>query len=573
MKSIMKKKEFRAAVVQTLAVLGDIQANITIVKDHIEEAIRQGAELVVLPECMNSGYLFDSADHCLQIAERLDGTFCKAISALCQKHGIYIATGFTEKGNDGKAYNSALLFDRQGTLICHYQKQFLATHDQNWFEVGVKGNPVVDTDLGRIGLLICFDGRIPEIARSLSTQGAEIILDMANFFAMDQAEMWVPARALENGVWIVAATKSGVERSIYYPGGSMIVSPRGEIHAQVPYDTHGVASTLIDLNDPASSQWPFGGHKMEDRRPETYRLLLQKADTTPLGPLLRHPLIPEDSTVKIAAIQAHVDEAHTIEDALAMVEYAALLGVKILALPLHFSAGHWNPSPEDALHTAKASAEITTRLARLCKQHDALVVFPTIGEEHGRYFAESLLIGPAGILGRQRQVHTAPRTTSWANPTARDNDFHVFDTQHGRIGMLLDYDGMFPESSRVMALKGVEIIIWSSAWEHPAQRQLLAVPKAEDNRVYVACVNRADAPCHGGSLVIGPNGLPSWDVAREAPIIKRWGAVLPAYASLAYTHQKEMIPGVDMLRNRVVTAYGPITKANIPAEPKAVSVP
>jgi len=107
------------------------------------------------------------------------------------------------------------------------------------------GHDPVDFEIGRHhGLpeltVICFDGRIPEIARSLALQGAEIIVDMANFFAMDQADMWGPARSYENGVWLVAATKAGYERSIYYPGGSMIVDPKGRVVAKMPDDRHGV---------------------------------------------------------------------------------------------------------------------------------------------------------------------------------------------------------------------------------------------------------------------------------------------------------------------------------------------
>src|SRR5258705_3523645 len=177
------------------------------------------------------------------------------MAELCKKHRIHIASGFTEKGADGKIYNSGILLDAGGELAVHYQKQFLATHDQNWFEVGINGCPVADTELGRIGLLICFDGRIPEIARCLALQGAEVIIDMANFFAMDQAEMWVPARAFENGVWLGAATKAGHERSIYYPGGSMIVDPTGRVRARVPYDAHGV---IVADVDPATA--PDQGH-------------------------------------------------------------------------------------------------------------------------------------------------------------------------------------------------------------------------------------------------------------------------------------------------------------------------
>jgi predicted amidohydrolase len=96
-----------------------------------------------------------------------------------------------------KIFNTGVMFGRKGEVACHYHKQFLATHDQNWFAFGERGCPVVDTDLGRIGLLICFDGRIPEIFRAMAMQGAEVIVDMANFFAMDQADMWGPARSYD----------------------------------------------------------------------------------------------------------------------------------------------------------------------------------------------------------------------------------------------------------------------------------------------------------------------------------------------------------------------------------------
>src|SRR3954454_21514760 len=200
----MRKKRFRAAAAQTLARLGDIEHNIALATDLVNEGVRQGAELLVLPECMNTGYLFDSPEHARALAEPIpDGRFVCALSTLAKQHGVYIASGITEwDASRQKIFNSGIMLDREGTVAIHYHNQFLATHDQNWFSFGQRGCPIVDTDLGRVDLLICFDGRIPEIARALALRGAEIIVDMANFFTMDQAEMWGPARAVENGVWL-----------------------------------------------------------------------------------------------------------------------------------------------------------------------------------------------------------------------------------------------------------------------------------------------------------------------------------------------------------------------------------
>lgn len=545
---------FNAAVVQTLAVLGNLSANIGLVTTSVQEAVRQDAKLIVFPECMNTGYLFDSVAHCRQLAEPVDGLFCQALAALCRQYQVYIASGITELGDDGKIYNSGVLFDPTGALICHYQKQFLATHDQNWFDVGVKGNPWVDTELGRLGLLICFDGRIPEIARCLAAQKVDVVIDMANFFAMDQAEMWVPARAYENGSWYVAATKSGVERSIYYPGGSMIVDPQGRVHAQIPYDTHGVTTTRITVGAGDEKQWQFGGDKIADRRPEAYSLINQPFASTPLAALLGEALVPEQSTVKLAAVQAHVSEQHSLDDALAMIEHAALLGINVMVLPGEFAAPHWRLTAAQAGQLAADSAGVIERITALCQRYTTIVALPTISEQREQLLPEMVLIGPQGVIGRQVQVHANPKTRGWAGVV--EAGFSVFDTAFGRIGLLNDYDGMFPESCRVLALLGAEIILWSCAWQHANQRNLLAVTKAEDNRVFIACANRCDTPFPGGSFLISPSGFPSWDVSHLLPPTTRWGAVIPMYANRALARQKEMIPGVDMLRNRCTDSYG-----------------
>jgi len=90
----MTKRRFRAAAVQTLARLGDYDHNIELATKYVEDAVRQGAELVVFPECMDTGYLFDSVEHCRALAEVItDGPFVKALSALSKKHSIYVASG------------------------------------------------------------------------------------------------------------------------------------------------------------------------------------------------------------------------------------------------------------------------------------------------------------------------------------------------------------------------------------------------------------------------------------------------------------------------------------------------
>ncbi len=557
----MTKRRFRAAAVQTLARLGDYDHNIALATKYVEDAVRQGAELVVFPECMDTGYLFDSPEHCRELAETMtDGPFVKALSALARKHGIYIASGVTEwDPAKEKIFNTGVMFDRKGELACHYHKQFLATHDQNWFAFGERGCPVVDTDLGRIGLLICFDGRIPEIFRSMAMQGAEVIVDMANFFAMDQADMWGPARSYENGVWLVAATKAGYERSIYYPGGSMIVDPKGRVLSKVPYDTHGLAISDIDLDAAADKSIYSANDKIADRRPETYGIMALPYKKTPVYGIADKPLIPSQSVTKVAAIQMHVTDGCSAADVLDMVDHTAKLGVKVLTLPEYAFCPAAILNASEAAALADQTAGLLGKVSAIAARYGCIIALPTVERAAAGLYVTTYLVGTDGKeLGRYRKTHLTAEERQWAKA---GSDHPVFDTQFGRIGIMSGYDAVFPETSRCLGIAAADIVLWPASLREPFERELLAIPRAEDNRVAVVLANRVDSPYPGGSVVIPPTGFPLWDINVVAPRSLKLGAVMPKHIDLAVCRQKLMIPKVDMFANRLVETYAPIIAA------------
>lgn len=557
-----KKRRYRAAVVQTLARLGDYEYNLSLCRRATEEAVRQGAELVVFPECMDTGYLFDSPAHCRALAELVPGgPFVDGLSELARNHSVYIASGITERGSDsGKIFNSGILLDRQGAVRLRYQKQFLATHDQNWFAFGECGNPVVDTDLGRLGLLICFDGRIPEIARALALQGAEVLLDMANFFAMDQAEMWGPARAYENGVWLVAATKSGYERSIYYPGGSMIVDPRGRVVSKIPYDTHAVAVADIDLDLAHDKRVYAQNNKFADRRPQLYSVLSRPYRDTPVSNVAETPVVPAQARTKVAAVQIHVSENVDVSDVFAMVDHTAKLGAQVILLPEYAYLGRWIPNAEEARNAAARMTDYLAQAARIATHYKCLLALPLVEAADGALYATTFLVGPDGAtIGRYRKTHLTAEEREWATA---GNALPVFATPFGRIGIMSGYDALFPETSRCLGIEAADIVLWPAALREPFERELIAIPRAADNRIAVVLANRLDCPYTGGSLVIPPTGFPLWDINVVAPRSIKMGAVMPAFIDLAVCRQKQMIPRVDMFANRLTSTYGPLVTSD-----------
>jgi len=393
----------------------------------------------------------------------------------------------------------------------------------------------------------------------MAMQGAEVIVDMANFFAMDQADMWGPARSYENGVWLVAATKAGYERSIYYPGGSMIVDPKGRVLSKVPYDTHGMAVADVDPDAAGDKSIYAANDKIADRRPETYGIMALPYKNTPVCGLADVPLVPSRSVTKLAAVQIHVTDGCSASDVLDMVDHTAKLGVKVLVLPEYVFCPSAIPSAAEAETLADATAGILKSVSAIAGKYACIVAIPSIERAAAGLYVTTFLIGPDGEeIGRYRKTHLTAEERRWAKA---GNEYPVFDTKFGRIGVMSGYDGVFPETSRCLAIAAADIILWPASLREAFERELLAIPRAEDNRVAVVLANRVDSPYPGGSLVIPPTGFPMWDINIAAPRVLKLGAVMPKHIDLAICRQKQMIPKVDMFANRLVDTYSPIVAA------------
>lgn len=559
----MKSYEYRAAAVQTLAKVGDVEVNLEICAHYVKEAARQGVKLLVFPECMNVGYLYDSKAHARQIAESVNGRFVSGLAKLARDNGMFIGSGMTEWDEERqKIFNTGVLLDKSGQLVVHYHKQFLTTHDQNWFEFGERGFPIADTELGRLGLMICFDGRIQEIPRCTALEGAQVIVDMANFFLIDQADMWRPARAYENGVWICAATKAGQERSIYYPGGSMIVDPRGNVRAKVAWDTHGMAISEIDPTLSDNKRLALGADKFADRRPETYAVLTRPYAETPVAGLTAQQIVAATSTFNMAAVQSHVCEMQptSLERVIEQVTDAARFGVQLMVLPEYVASPSWKIDRAEAVRLAALQGELIAKFAALCRSNRCAVLVPNVEAVDGRLYPTSTLIGPGGeVLMSYRKVHLFADEREWATA---GSEYPVADTPFGRIGVMMGYDALFPEAAGCLGANGADVILWPARLQDRNERRYLAVPRAVDNRCGLIMANRVDAPYAGGSMCVHPSQFPVWDVEAVTPFHTDMHKVVLDVVEIAGSRQKNLMANVDMFAKRMPHTYGPLVRAN-----------
>ncbi len=212
--------------------------------------------------------------------EPIDGKFCTLMRKKAKERGVYAFFTFHELDSDGARHNTAILLDRQGEIIGRYEKSNITIGE---YEVGmVPGNsyPVFDTEFGKIGMLICWDTYFPEAARAMALKGADILLVST---AGNPTHRHI-ARAMENGVFVVAACASSIPDAGIMP--TKIVSPRGEVIAQECRDGE-VAFADVDIYD--------------EKNRNLYWLSVGDADTDPNGiykneirPDLYDIIIPED---------------------------------------------------------------------------------------------------------------------------------------------------------------------------------------------------------------------------------------------------------------------------------------
>ncbi len=264
----------RVAAVQLDIVLGDPARN----RDAlVARADATDAELIVFPECSNSGYGFPDVDAARVHAEAVPGPTTDALQAVARARRRTIVVGLLER--DGAAlFNAAAVLTPDGA-VGKYRKVHLPFLGLDRFTSGGAAFPVFDTPVGRVGVQICYDLRFPEASRSLALDGAEILAVPTNWPRGAEAmpDHLVTARAVENRVFVVTANRVGAEGGAPFIGRSAVVDLRGSTLGALG-DRAGV---LVAEIDPALARDKRAVHRpgeyeidlFADRRPAAYGAL------------------------------------------------------------------------------------------------------------------------------------------------------------------------------------------------------------------------------------------------------------------------------------------------------------
>ncbi len=232
------------------------------------------ADLIVLPELPFTGYHFRDRRETLALAEDpRDSDTVTALIHLCKRKRMHLVTGFAERRRD-KVFNSALLIGPAG-LRHVYRKLHLFKDEKSCFNTGDVDLTVQTVHDCKIGMMVCFDWAFPEVARTLTLRGAQLLCHPSNL-VLTYCQQTMLTRCLENGVCAITANRTGADRRphgvLKFTGRSQIVAPGGRLLHRAPASREEVFAASLDMTLAGNKWITSRNHLLRDRRPEFYRL-------------------------------------------------------------------------------------------------------------------------------------------------------------------------------------------------------------------------------------------------------------------------------------------------------------
>ena len=277
------ESKLRIACVQMEPRVGERDRNVARGLELIGRAAAGGANLVVLPELCNSGYVFETREEAYALAEEVpDGPTTRAWMHAAATHRLVIVAGITEREGDN-LYNAAAIVGPSG-FIGRYRKNHLWGAENLFFEPGNLGMPVFHVGAGRIACAICYDIWFPETFRLAALQGADLLCVATNWVPMPQQPAGLPVMANvlamggahSNSMFVAAADRVGVERGQPFLGNSLIVSHTGwPLAGPASFDREEMIMADVNLADARRKRTLNEFNQLlRDRRTDVYDEML-----------------------------------------------------------------------------------------------------------------------------------------------------------------------------------------------------------------------------------------------------------------------------------------------------------
>ncbi len=510
----------------------DVEENLATCLQMIDAAAGTGAHLIVLPEFCNHHSVYEDAEHCRRVASELDGRFVNACARRARDHAVHVVLTVTVQRR-GAVTVTNLLLDPGGRVAAQADKQTLMGNERAHLQPGPHIAPVVETPFGTIGMYSCMDGVTLEVPRALAVQGARLLTNSLNSFALDEASLHVPARAAENQVFVVSANKVGPlapadrldaiaaalgvpAEALHGAGESQIVAPDGTVVAKAPRFGRHVVSAAIDLAEVDRAR---AARPAPTRRPALYSPLANARTEAPAA------------SVAETLVAAAVAEPSA----------AAALGARARLVVL----------PE----LAEPPAEIPDGVTFVFTRRD--------GDRH-----TAMAVDASGIVLEQPQLHDTPRLP-WARGTG--DRLQTADLAWGRLAVAVGDDIRQPEVARLAALRGAAVLAVCHQPVCASDVDLGLLERAAENRLCIVAASRNSYA--GGCALISPPVDSLWSQPRSQPfdgtinmpVIQRIGPGQDALTGMIWpqrTRRREISRQTNLVDGRCLAAAALLTEAS-----------
>jgi predicted amidohydrolase len=274
------KDKIKLALAQISSKRENKSENLRKIEKLTLKAKEQGADLVIFPEMSLTGYVV--LDQVYELAETIPGPSTEKVEALAKRTGMHIIFGMPELSEKTQAtiFNTAVFVGPRG-LIGKYRKMYLPTHsvfeEKRYFRPGYEA-AAFQTEIGNIGLSICYDVFFPEVFRMTRLKGAQLIVCISASPAVRRGyfEILTTARALENTAFLAYVNLAGVEDGLQFWGGSRLVCPTGDVVAKAKYDEDDFVVCDVDFGDLRSAETFIP--TLRDLRPELFDKLKEYSE-------------------------------------------------------------------------------------------------------------------------------------------------------------------------------------------------------------------------------------------------------------------------------------------------------
>lgn len=523
------KKQFKAACVQIEAsdVTAYADAERKIIQG-IEQACSMGAEILVLPECSYPSYYIGNDLSAFEEAMAHLPVLTATMSSKAKEYGVHIASGFLAREN-GVLYNLGILWGPDGNEIGRVRKCNMWHFDAKYVDHG-KEFHVWDTSLGRIGMMICADGRVPEITRILALKGADLVLDMANLvtsgkdpekLSNPQVDYMLPARARENGIWIMMADKVGLEAgTVLNSGSSCIIDPWGKVLIRGASDKAEIVLGEIDL----SIEKP----PVPVRKPQLYGELIKPNGEAGVSSMISSSLsVNERELFSSVASFSYGSESEYIQKAQYFLKVLGDQDSSLVVLP--------------PLRNDISLMDVKQKVGQALQSKNMIVALAGYSKEKETQCAS--------IFTSEEDLGTCFGSHGELSGVACP--MSCVSTDSISIGAMFGEEGLIPEVARTFMLQGAELLLWFDTGQRE-ETDIFCRTRASENRFYV--IRIADTSSGDTGSITNPFGqikassIPGRDQAVSTLLLRN------------LSKAKEVVPGTDVVEGRRPELYSLLVK-------------